>query len=128
MLKKPAVLLVEKAGGKVETIAGELGEIYSAARELRNETNDSGNPDSILRIMALSGRGVRAEYKFKDAIRSQPVESETVIDNGEGGEGGEGGEAEAKELRKILRDAGVSYSPRAGLDHLRKQVAELKGE
>ena len=122
MLKKPAVLLVEKAGGKVETIAGELGEIYSAARELRNETNDSGNPDSILRIMALSGRGVRAEYKFKDAIRSQPVESETVIDNGEGGE------AEAKELRKILRDAGVSYSPRAGLDHLRKQVAELKGE
>lgn len=125
MLKKPAVLLVEKAGGKVETIAGELGEIYSAARELRNETNDSGNPDSILRIMALSGRGVRAEYKFKDAIRSQPVESETVIDNGEGGEGGE---AEAKELRKILRDAGVSYSPRAGLDHLRKQVAELKGE
>lgn len=125
MLKKPAVLLVEKAGGKVETIAGELGEIYSAARELRNETNDSGNPDSILRIMAMSGRGVRAEYKFKDAIRSQPVESETVIDNGEGGEGGE---AEAKELRKILRDAGVSYSPRAGLDHLRKQVAELKGE
>ena len=125
MLKKPAVLLVEKAGGKVETIAGELGEIYSAARELRNETNDSGNPDSILRIMALSGRGVRAEYKFKDAIRSQPVESETVIDNGEGGEGGE---AEAKELRKILRDAGVSYSPRAGLDHLRKQVAGLKGE
>ena len=125
MLKKPAVLLVEKAGGKVETIAGELGEIYSAARELRNETNDSGNPDSILRIMAVSGRGVRAEYKFKDAIRSQPDESETVIDNGEGGEGGE---AEAKELRKILRDAGVSYSPRAGLDHLRKQVAELKGE
>lgn len=125
MLKKPAVLLVEKAGGKVETIAGELGEIYSAARELRNETNDSGNPDSILRIMAMSGRGVRAEYKFKDAIRSQPVESETVIDNGEGGDGGE---AEAKELRKILRDAGVSYSPRAGLDHLRKQVAELKGE
>lgn len=125
MLKKPAVLLVEKAGGKVETIAGELGEIYSAARELRNETNDSGNPDSILRIMAMSGRGVRAEYKFKDAIRSQSVESETVIDNGEGGEGGE---AEAKELRKILRDAGVSYSPRAGLDHLRKQVAELKGE
>lgn len=125
MLKKPAVLLVEKAGGKVETIAGELGEIYSAARELRNETNDSGNPDSILRIMAVSGRGVRAEYKFKDAIRSQPVESETVIDNGEGGEGGED---EAKELRKILRDAGVSYSPRAGLDHLRKQVAELKGE
>ena len=125
MLKKPAVLLVEKAGGKVETIAGELGEIYSAARELRNETNDSGNPDSILRIMAMSGRGVRAEYKFKDAIRSQPVESEAVIDNGEGGEGGE---AEAKELRKILRDAGVSYSPRAGLDHLRKQVAELKGE
>lgn len=125
MLKKPAVLLVEKAGGKVETIAGELGEIYSAARELRNETNDSGNPDSILRIMAMSGRGVRAEYKFKGAIRSQPVESETVIDNGEGGEGDED---EAKELRKILRDAGVSYSPRAGLDHLRKQVAELKGE
>ena len=125
MLKKPAVLLVEKAGGKVETIAGELGEIYSAARELRNETNDSGNPDSILRIMAMSGRGVRAEYKFKDAIRSQPVESETVIDNGDGGEGDE---AEAKELRKILRDAGVSYSPRAGLDHLRKQVADLKGK
>ena len=125
MLKKPAVLLVEKAGGKVETIAGELGEIYSAARELRNETNDSGNPDSILRIMALSGRGVRAEYKFKDAIRSQPVESETVIDKVDGGEGDED---EAKELRKILRDAGVSYSPRAGLDHLRKQVAELKGE
>ena len=125
MLKKPAVLLVEKAGGKVETIAGELGEIYSAARELRNETNDSGNPDSILRIMAMSGRGVRAEYKFKDAIRSQPVESETVIDKVDGGEGDED---EAKELRKILRDAGVSYSPRAGLDHLRKQVAELKGE
>ena len=41
---------------------------------------------------------------------------------------GKMGEAEAKELRKILRDAGVSYSPRAGLDHLRKQVAELKGE
>ena len=125
MLKKPAVPLVEKAGGKVETIAGELGEIYSAARELRNETNDSGNPDSILRIMAFSGRGVRAEYKFKDAIRSQPVESETVIDKVDGGEGDED---EAKELRKILRDAGVSYSPRAGLDHLRKQVAELKGE
>ena len=122
MLKKPAVLLVEKAGGKVETIAGELGEIYSAARELRNETNDSGNPDSILRIMAMSGRGVRAEYKFKDAIRSQPVESESVVDKTEDDE------AEAKELRKILRDASISYSPRAGLDHLRKQVAELKGE
>ena len=37
-------------------------------------------------------------------------------------------EDEAKELRRILKEAGKSYSPNAGLERLREQVAALESE
>ena len=109
MLNKPAVLLVEKAGGKVDTTAGELGEIYAEARRLRNETNDTGNKDSIFRIMVLSARGARAEYKFKAAIRSAPVVQEP--DESES-------DPDAKEIRAKLKALGVNVPPRISLEKL----------
>jgi hypothetical protein len=117
MLQKPAVLYVEYMDGKIELLAGEKGDVYSASREKIHETNDSGNPGGICRVIGFALNGALKDKRWKNL----PVE--IAPENG-----GEGDEDEAKELRKVLREAGVSYSPRAGLDHLRKQVAELKGE
>ena len=73
MLIKPAVLLIEKADS-LETIAGEKGEVYAAARELIRTTNDSGNPDKLVRVLAISERGVLKSYRWKPA--PEPAKTE----------------------------------------------------
>lgn len=72
MIQKPAVLLIEKADS-LETIAGEKGEVYAAARELIKTTNDAGNPDKLVRVLALGERGVLKSYKWKPAHPEAPA-------------------------------------------------------
>lgn len=153
MIKKLAVLVIEKADGTVDLQAGEKGDIREFARELIRSLND--NPDhDVAQVTALDGGGILKRRKWKQnwptevvappAAASAPVAPavELVADEPADHAGiGESDELpefdgdldeqadateedEAKALRKKLRDAGVSYSPRSGLDLLRKLVAE----
>lgn len=124
MIKKLAILVIEKAGS-IETLAGEKGEIYAAARELIRETNDSGNPDKICRITAIGQDGILKKKTWKDAIPPDPVTEDAPVEvDSEDEEEGSAPEDEAKTLRSKLRTAGVTYSPRSGVEVLRKLVAD----
>lgn len=126
MIKKLAVLVVEKAGS-VETLAGEKGEIYAAAREMIREINDAGNPDGVLSVTALGSTGTLKQYRWKEAIHATESSASAPVaptSEEEEGEDEDEAKAEAKELRAKLRGANISYSPRSGLDLLRKLVAD----
>ncbi len=122
MIKKLAVLVVEKAGS-VETLAGEKGEIYAAAREMIREINDAGNPDGVLTVTALGSTGTLKRYRWKEAIHATESAAPSIVAPASEEEEGDD-EDEAKELRAKLRGAKISYSPRSGLDLLRKLVAD----
>lgn len=122
MIKKLAVLVVEKAGS-VETLAGEKGEIYAAAREMIREINDAGNPDGVLSVTALGSTGTLKRYLWKEAIHATESAAPSIVAPASEEEEGDD-EDEAKELRAKLRGAKISYSPRSGLDLLRKLVAD----
>lgn len=122
MIKKLAVIVVEKAGS-VETLAGEKGEIYAAAREMIREINDAGNPDGVLSVTALGSTGTLKRYRWKEAIHATESAAPSIVAPASEEEEGDD-EDEAKELRAKLRGAKISYSPRSGLDLLRKLVAD----
>ena len=153
MIKKLAVLVIEKADGTVDLQSGEKGEIREFARELIRSLND--NPDhDVAQVTALDGGGILKRRKWKQNFPAEPVapsvpasapvapavelgakESAEPTGIGESDELPEfegdldeqadaTEEDEAKALRKKLRDAGISYSPRSGLDLLRKLVAD----
>ena len=152
MIKKLAILAIEKADGTVELQAGEKGEIREFARDLIRSLND--NPGhNVAQVTALSLDGTLKRRKWKEnwpaevaapAVISQVVdtpapeatadEPETPADlptfDGDPDEEEDAHEVEASEegeakaLRKKLRDAGIQYSPRAGIEWLRNRVAE----
>lgn len=131
MLEQPAVLLIEYADGTVETKAGNKGDIYTEARNLI-ESLCYENP-GVYQVLALDKRGVLKGKKFHDftpsAASAPATESvDTSSDDqpeGEQGDDAQGDdEAEAKELRAKLRAAKIPYSPRSGIDLLRKMVAD----
>lgn len=143
MIKKLAILAIEKADGTVELQAGEKGEIREFARDLIRSLNDNPGHD-IAQVTALSLDGTLKRRKWKENWPAEvvaPVTISQVVDNPEpeapadlpafeGDPDEEEGapeveaseEDEAKALRKKLRDAGVPYSPRSGLECLRGLV------
>lgn len=153
MIKKLAVLVIEKADGTVDLQAGERGEIREFARELIRSLNDSPDHD-VAQVTALDGGGILKRRKWKqnwpaepvalpvsapdsvapavELITEEPAEPAGIGESDElpefEGDLDEQADAteedEAKALRKKLRDAGISYSPRSGLDLLRKLVAD----
>lgn len=132
MLEQPAVLLIEYADGTVETKAGNKGDIYTEARNLI-EALCYENP-GVYQVLALDKRGVLKGKKFHDFTPSPAAPAASVApaadesadepdtDAQESNEGDD--EAEAKELRAKLRAAKIPYSPRSGIDLLRKMVAD----
>lgn len=129
MLEQPAVLLIEYADGTVETKAGNKGDIYTEARNLI-EALCYENP-GVYQVLALDKRGVLKGKKFHDftppaaPAASAPVTEsvdDTSDDQTDDAQGDD--EAEAKELRAKLRAAKIPYSPRSGIDLLRKMVAD----
>lgn len=151
MIKKLAVLVIEKADGTVETQTGEKGEIREFARDLIRSLNDA-DTHNVAQVTALGSDGILKRRKWKQnwpaevapVTISQVVDApapETPADESEAPadlpafdgdpdeeEGAPEVEAseddEAKALRKKLRDAGIQYSPRAGIEWLRNRVAE----
>lgn len=152
MIKKLAILAIEKADGTVELQAGEKGEIREFARDLIRSLNDNPGHD-VAQVTALGSDGILKRRKWKEnwpAEVAAPVaiwqvvdapapeapadEPETPADlpafEGDPDEEEDAPEVEASEedeakaLRKKLRDAGIQYSPRAGIEWLRNRVAE----
>ena len=135
MIKKLAILAIEKADGTVELQAGEKGEIREFARDLIRSLNDNPGHD-VAQVTALSLDGTLKRRKWKEnwpaevaapAVISQVVdtpapeatadEPETPADlptfDGDPDEEEDAHEVEASEegeakaLRKKLRDAGI---------------------
>ena len=151
MIKKLAILAIEKADGTVELQAGEKGEIREFARDLIRSLNDADVHD-VAQVTALGSDGILKRRKWKQnwpaevapVTISQVAEApapeapaddpETPADlpafDGDPDEEEDAPEVEASEddeakaLRKKLRDAGIQYSPRAGIEWLRNRVAE----
>lgn len=154
MIKKLAILAIEKADGTVELQAGEKGEIREFARDLIRSLNDNPGHD-VAQVTALGSDGILKRRKWKEnwpaevvapaassiaaSVDSAPAadepdepaaeapegdlpEFEGDPDSDDGAESEPDEEAEKTALRKKLRDAGVSYSPRSGLEFLRGLV------
>lgn len=151
MIKKLAILAIEKADGTVELQAGEKGEIREFTRDLIRSLNDNPGHD-IAQVTALSLDGTLKRRRWKQnwpaeaaapisapvvaAIPQAPAEAVAIpsdesddLPEFEGDPDGEDEaesapdeEAEKAALRKKLRDTGVSYSPRSGLECLRGLV------
>lgn len=151
MIKKLAVLVIEKADGTVETQTGEKGEIREFARDLIRSLNDA-DTHNVAQVTALGSDGILKRRKWKQNWPAEvaPVTISQVVDapapetpadeseapadlpafDGDPDEEEDAPEVEASEddeakaLRKKLRDAGIQYSPRAGIEWLRNRVAE----
>ena len=153
MIKKLAILAIEKADGTVELQAGEKGEIREFTRDLIRSLNDNPGHD-IAQVTALSLDGTLKRRKWKEnwpaevvapvatpvvasvpqaptEVAAIPADEPDDLPEFEGDPDGEDEaesapdeEAEKVALRKKLRDAGIQYSPRSGIDLLRKLVAE----
>lgn len=151
MIKKLAILAIEKADGTVELQAGEKGEIREFTRDLIRSLNDNPGHD-IAQVTALSLDGTLKRRKWKEnwpaevvapvaipaaaSVPQAPAEAVAIpadesddLPEFEGDPDGEDAaesapdeEAEKVALRKKLRDAGVPYSPRSGLECLRGLV------
>ena len=148
MIKKLAILAIEKADGTVELQAGEKGEIREFTRDLIRSLNDNPGHD-IAQVTALSLDGTLKRRRWKEnwpaevvvpvvtpaaaTIPQAPAEAVAIpadesgdLPEFEGDPDGEDEtesapdeEAEKAALRKKLRDAGIPYSPRSGLECLR---------
>ena len=149
MIKKLTVLVIEKADGTMEFRAGEKGEIAELARSTEHALNDARNRHDVFRLCAFGPAGLFREAKWKfnaptevvvpvvtpasATIPQAPAEAVAIPadepddlpefegdpDSEDEAESAPDEEAEKVALRKKLRDAGVSYSPRSGLECLR---------
>lgn len=117
----PSVALAIR-GGDIEIIKASLskGDVIAAAKEYCETIKDASIVE--VRVVCAIGAGIQWRRSIRPSV-SAPLPTESVADDGVDPD-----EEEAKELRRVLREAKVGYSPRAGIEHLRKQVAELRGE
>ena len=155
MIKKLAILAIEKADGTVELQAGEKGEIREFTRDLIRSLNDNPGHD-IAQVTALSLDGTLKRRRWKENWPAEVVvpvvapaaatipqaPAEVVVapadepddlpefegdpDGEDEAESAPDEEAEKVALRKKLRDVGIPYSPRSGLECLRG-LAEKNG-
>lgn len=118
MIAKLAVLVVEKADGSVETVAGEKGDIASMARDMIRAANDDPKND-VFRITALGLMGVLKEKRWKANAPAVAVPAAPVED------APEHEELDATDLRALLKSKGVSVPPRITLESMRKMASDL---
>lgn len=114
MFKKPAVLVIEKADGSVETRPGEKGDIYAAAREEKRRLNGESSHD-VSRLTAFGTDGVLIQAKWKSnfpAVEAVEVVTESVEAEDEDLS------ADADKIRAALKEKGVKVPPRIGIDKL----------
>ena len=137
MIKKLAVLVIEKADGSQDVMVGEKGEIVPAAREMIRAENDVRTGD-VVRITALGEAGVLKQRRWKLAASPSPtvddVEAEASTEGVEA-EAGADEEAEEKaeekaegpdadEIREKLKAKGIKVPPRISVDNLVKMAIE----
>ena len=79
------------------------------------KTNEKLEPLELIREVSISDAQAEDMNKDTRTTRLKYIESETKSDDKE----------RAKELRGILKEAGVKFSPAAPLDVLESKVAEL---
>jgi len=120
MIKKLAVLVIEKADGSVSTFVGEKGDIATQARNLIRETNDAPSHD-IAAITALGSTGVLKQKRWKMNLPAVvapvlvPVDTLAEELDDEDAEG-----PDAEEIRAKLKEKGVKVPPRITIDNLIK--------
>lgn len=122
MIKKLAVLVIEKADGTHTLSIGEKGPIAAEARELIRAVNDSGSRE-FERITALGEAGVLKHKRWKgNSPASAPaVEPVDPVDPPAGDAGDEDAEGpDAEDIRAKLKEKGVKVPPRITIDNLIK--------
>ncbi len=121
MIKKLAVLIVEKADGSVETSIGEKGDIYQKGRELKRKLNDDEIHD-VFRVTAVGTTGVLVQAKWKK--NSPPdevveVATESVEEIPEEIEDDQtDASADVAAIRAALKAKDVKVPPRISVDKL----------
>ena len=80
MIKKLAVLVIEKADGAVEIRPGEKGDIYAAAREEKRRLNGEASHD-VARLTAFGSDGIIIQAKWKSNIPAVEVAAPAVTES-----------------------------------------------
>ena len=119
MIKKLAVLVIEKADGTHTLSIGEKGPITAEARELIRAANDSGSRE-FERITALGEAGVLKHKRWKGNIPASATAIDPVDPPADdvGDEDAEGPDAE--DIRAKLKEKGIKVPPRITIDNLIK--------
>lgn len=126
MIKKLAVLVIEKADGAVEIRPGEKGDIYAAAREEKRRLNGEALHD-VARLTAFGSDGIIIQAKWKCNL---PVEVVAPIAEVETGSVEEivvdedleqevmDSSADVAAIRAALKAKDVKVPPRISVDKL----------
>lgn len=118
MFKKPAVLVIEKADGSVETRPGEKGDIYAIARDEKRRLNDDPTHD-VARLTMFASEGIRIQAKWKrnfPAAEVVEIVEEPTPEESE--EESTDTSADVEAIRAALKEKGVKVPPRIGVDKL----------
>ena len=122
MIKKLAVLVIEKADGAVEIRPGEKGDIYAAAREEKRRLNGEASHD-VARLTAFGSDGIIIQAKWKANIPAMevaaPVVTESVEETPEETEDDQiDASADVAAIRAALKAKDVKVPPRISVDKL----------
>ena len=122
MIKKLAVLVIEKADGAVEIRPGEKGDIYAAAREEKRRLNGEASHD-VARLTAFGSDGIIIQAKWKSntpAVEvAAPVVTESVEEIPEETEDDQtDASADVAAIRTALKAKDVKVPPRISVDKL----------
>lgn len=122
MIKKLAVLVIEKADGAVEIRPGEKGDIYAAAREEKRRLNGEASHD-VARLTAFGSDGIIIQAKWKSNIPAvevaAPAVTESVEEIPEEIEDDQtDASADVAAIRAALKAKDVKVPPRISVDKL----------
>lgn len=122
MIKKLAVLVIEKADGAVEIRPGEKGDIYAAAREEKRRLNGEASHD-VARLTAFGSDGIIIQAKWKSntpAVEvAAPAATESVEETPEEAEDDQtDASADVAAIRAALKAKDVKVPPRISVDKL----------
>ncbi len=122
MIKKLAVLVIEKADGAVEIRPGEKGDIYAAAREEKRRLNGEASHD-VARLTAFGSDGIIIQAKWKSntpAVEvAAPAVTESVEEIPEETEDDQtDASADVAAIRTALKAKDVKVPPRISVDKL----------
>lgn len=124
MIKKLAVLVIEKADGAVEIRPGEKGELKDFAREEKRRLNGDESHD-VARLTVLCLEGVSMQAKWKRNIPAEvvapivEVATESVEEIPEEAEDDQtDASADVAAIRAALKAKDVKVPPRISVDKL----------